>query len=710
MYKGDDLIGYNAESFFDDDDLLFSVSRKKHYQHLIETGVVSPTMDLFDAFQSHGLQDRSGQNEMALDIAEAIRDKHHIMLEAGVGIGKSLGYLIPSLLAQPYLHGPIVIATSSIALSEQLLSDVTQASSLISEITHRPCNVLTALAKGANNYVCPQKLFSNLEKRAEQLRRPLKKSLPKFSHGLLTVPQWVWDEAHHCNERSDFSREIPNNLWRFLNGDPCHLKNCSYKSDCAYAKMRMAIGNKGTADVIIINQDMFIISLVAEYNGSSGMINQNRGLIIVDEAHNLESKTRSVLTKKWTKEQMLKVLDQIILLTSNSMFDERYLKYLENSKRNVNTYFALVSDKVLNDIKEEKNNEDSLRFYPPLLETVYTLKWYNHLSRLFDVLSGGGHTRRTKSDDILDQFGDLVSAIYGLAHLNDPDSQNLIWIERSEKNATDFSLCLAPKYIDRKLHRMLFFQEDTPVILTSATLCHPGKNSEDLYQYQTQTTGFVGDTCPPKLSPFPYDKNSLLYIPEDIEAPTEDHPKYLTDIINRIIELCKLTNGRALILFTAKEDLNQVYDSLAAKDLPWEILKQSEGGSQADIKERFIATKGLLLATGLWEGFNIKGADLSSVIITRLPFPVPDPIIDFKQSLVSNRWEVLVPEMITKLRQGAGRLIRSETDTGILSILDSRASQHNGASYAVDIKESLPIKTITNSISEVKDFCLNKLV
>lgn len=667
-------------------------------------------MDLFDAFQSHGLQDRSGQNEMALDIAEAIRDKHHIMLEAGVGIGKSLGYLIPSLLAQPYLHGPIVIVTSSIALSEQLLSDVTQASNLISEITHRPCNVLTVLAKGANNYVCPQKLFSNLEKRAEQLRRPLKTSLPTRSNELSTVPQWVWDEAHHCNERSDFSREIPNSLWRFLNGVPCNIKKCSFKSDCAYAKMRMAIGNNGTANVIIINQDMFIISLVRELEGSSGMIGQNRGLIIIDEAHNLESKTRSVLTKKWTREQMLKVLDQITLLTSNLRFDVSYLKYLENSKRNVEAYFALVDQRILNDIKKEKSTEDSLRFYPPRLKTSYMLEWHDRLSRLFDVLSGGGYTRQTKSDDILNQFGDLVSAIDSLAYASDPNSQDLIWIERAEKNATDFSLCLAPKYINHTLHRMLFSQEYTPVILTSATLCHTGQNSKDLYQYQTQTTGFVGETCPPKFSPFPYDKNSLLYIPEDIEVPTEDHPKYLTDITNRIIELCKLTNGRALILFTAKEDLNQVYDALAAKDLPWEILKQSEGGSQADIKERFIATKGLLLATGLWEGFNIKGAELSSVIITRLPFPVPDPIIDFKQSSVANRWEVLVPEMITKLRQGAGRLIRSETDTGILSILDSRASQHSGSSYAVDIQESLPIKTITSSISEVKEFCLNKLV
>lgn len=686
-------------SYFNNDDDGFWESSLHLHKKRIDTGVVAPVMHIFDHCNAYGLQERTGQTDMALEIAEAIRDKNHAMIEAGVGIGKSLGYLIPGLLAQRFLKGAIIIATSSISLSEQLMTDITQARHIISDTLGKEYLITSVLAKGANNYVCPKKVFDNML------------LLSRHSHksgGVFSVPSWIWDEASSSKERSDFSRPVPDRFWKYVNGEPCHIRECTYRSECSYMAMRNAIGNGGAADVIVINQDMFIISLLKELRGRNGMLTSRRGLIVVDEAHNLEDKTRNALTERWTKARMLKAVEGIGPAVSR-LANEEYITHLSVSLEAIEKYFMLVQKRIEREISVNHDKKDATRFYVPNVKETVLARWTDVMDRLYIALSGR-YSLSSGSDDAIDEFGDFAEMIKSLALRNTTESNRLFWVEGDHDKPDTYALCTAPKRIDMELRQLLFSQSYTPVVLTSATLCQPGATEEDQYRYLVQSTGFSGETYAPKPSPFPYDTNAMLYIPADIEDPVRNREKYLADITERIIELCCLTRGRTLVLFTAKEDLRVVYDSLITRRLPWKILKQVDGGSQASIKDEFIQTKGVLLATGLWEGFNVKGPDLSSVIITRLPFPVPDPIIDYKISLAPGRLHVLVPEMLVKLRQGAGRLIRDDKDTGLLSILDPRVSKKSRKPYVKDVLSSLSIKNATDSLAIIEMFCRDVIV
>ena len=210
------------------------------------------------------------------------------------------------------------------------------------------------------------------------------------------------------------------------------------------------------------------------------------------------------------------------------------------------------------------------------------------------------------------------------------------------------------------------------------------------------------------LSPFPYDENARLYIGDDIQSPSNEDKYifYLNQISNRILDLAHISNGRTLCLFTSKTDMEYVGKTLKERTSKFHIIVQSNSGSQKRIIDEFIKTKGILLSTGLWEGFNVIGSNLSSVIIAKLPFPVPDPVIDRKIELAGNRDKVLLPEMLRKLRQGVGRLIRSKTDTGILSILDSRLMRPDLLEKVIP---ELPINKYTTDLVEVDRFAKQKL-
>src|SRR5699024_1014692 len=147
---------------------------------------------------------------------------------------------------------------------------------------------------------------------------------------------------------------------------------------------------------------------------------------------------------------------------------------------------------------------------------------------------------------------------------------------------------------------------------------------------------------------------------------------YLEGVSEYIIKLSELTNGRCLVLFTSKEDLNKVNEHLYEYSSEFEIIRQHSGSSHEGVISSFTKSKGILLSTGSFgEGMDIKGKDLSQVISPRLPFTVTDPIIQYKTSLYDDKMEVLMPEMIMKWRQGIGRLIRTDSDKGIVSILDT---------------------------------------
>jgi ATP-dependent DNA helicase DinG len=189
--------------------------------------------------------------------------------------------------------------------------------------------------------------------------------------------------------------------------------------------------------------------------------------------------------------------------------------------------------------------------------------------------------------------------------------------------------------------------------------------------------------------------------------PTRQRDEFIAEGCKQIVELLKISNGRALILFTAKSDMESVHKQLLAERLPYKILKANNGASQERVLNEFRSDyTSVLLGTGAyWEGINLVGETLTNVIIFRLPFPVPDPIIDEKCSRAKNKLlDVMTPEMVIKLNQGVGRLIRSERDVGIISIIDPRLSDTSRFPYREIVWDSLPIKNRTSDIDVLKEF------
>lgn len=189
----------------------------------------------------------------------------------------------------------------------------------------------------------------------------------------------------------------------------------------------------------------------------------------------------------------------------------------------------------------------------------------------------------------------------------------------------------------------------------------------------------------------------------DVISPkSADRKLYLDSLAKKIEELMDVTEGRSLVLFTAKKDMQEVYSRLREKEKSYKILVQEDGKDVNRLKEEFSKDEtSCLLATGaFWEGIDVKGPSLENVIIAKLPFPTVDPVIQNKASVYSDGFrEVYLPEMLLKLKQGTGRLIRSETDKGIVAILDSRVKD-----YAEEITSSLPYSNVTADMEEVERF------
>ena len=245
----------------------------------------------------------------------------------------------------------------------------------------------------------------------------------------------------------------------------------------------------------------------------------------------------------------------------------------------------------------------------------------------------------------------------------------LIWIEQHGSN-TELVYC--PKNTKEIVSR-LYFNGDERTILTSATLTNATSGSlEEQYSYFICNTGFpAGDRgclSEPKPSPYPYDEHAMIYYCDDLPHPTREHEAFIEKGVERLLEILSISNGKALVLFTAKTDMEEVYSILGKKNLPYKILMQQPGSSQDKVLNEFKEdTNSVLLGDGCILGsISIEGKSLSNVIIFRLPFPVPDPIIEYKCSVAKDAlMDVRVPEMIIKLKQGIGRLIRNFTDTGI---------------------------------------------
>lgn len=638
-----------------------------------------------------GFEGREGQQNMALDIADAIRDNEHILIEAGVGIGKSYAYLVPLLFYNKIFKKPVLVSTSTISLQEQLLKDLSKLSELLDYYPE------VVLAKGMSHFICQERALDYVS---------TINGNDRYS--------WLKDliEREELQDRAEISVDIEERVWKKLNVSNCKYKKCDYYEQCYFVKKRESMLN--TSGILLCNHDLLVADAQKKDKYERPLLSKDIRLIAIDEAHNLEEKVRSSLKESWTYNDMKQTINKALSLLKRS---DNYIENEKMGKRIINlvqVIFEALSqqidkqynENVLDSTNIERFSINRVEIHQQIIEITELIKNINVSVQLIN-----SNVIESTQDDIIEELTRLEQFTSSLIKL---DANVIVWLELQSKKNTywNISVMSCPKELNKVIHELFFTYSKPKTILTSATLTNSfeGEN-EERYSYiiknlgfPTEKTSFISD---PKESPYPYNRHSLIYYKENMPHPTHQHNEFINKCVESLVELLHITDGKTLILFTAKNDLDEVHKRLIEMNLPWKILKQQDGSSQEGIINEFKTDiNSVLLGTGVfWEGISIEGKALTNLVIVRLPFPVPDPIIEYKRSCSKYPLlEVDVPEMLIKLRQGVGRLIRNNSDKGIITILDSRVSDSSKSQYKKHVWDSLPMKRRTNNIEDIKVF------
>ncbi|MCG2433804.1 ATP-dependent DNA helicase [Staphylococcus epidermidis] len=626
--------------------------------------------------KNKGWETRYGQEALMYDVFDAYDSRENLIVEAQVGIGKSFGYLIPGILISKSTKKPLIVTSSSIQLTEQLVNDIRQ----VEEILH--ISVDCIVGKGVTNYPCFKEIHhKNLSK------LNLMEALDIANKGL--TKQTV--------------RET-NLKWNQISTNNCIMSKCHYKNECAYFKMRNKLKegnryirlNEYKPKVIIVNQDMLMMNFKKLTFGKESLIYDDPCMLIIDEVHNLEEKQRANMTKTINSKTVInKIKEGANRVGSRS-------RYLKNIKM-IEDWFNLQKDSAKSEIYKNGNCLSTGRVdIKPVShhQMAKLISMTKEIVEEFDVNNIAVFKQSSLvSNEQLEIANNLLTLFKNLQNNSD---KYIFWTEITKQDQIDISFC--PNNIAETLRKTVF-STSYPVVCLSATITNK-TNNENSYEYIKEIIGFKGYEEDIKYNDFPY-KESRLYIPPNLPKFDKRDVKYYEEIGKHIFELASQNKGGTLILFTAKDDIDGIYNDLSKRKFNKTIYVDDGSKSQNEIIESFKKTKGVILGTGVfWEGIDLKNELLTLLVIVRLPFPTIDPITKYKITKLNDSNEaVIVPEMIIKLKQGVGRLVRTKQDKGLLVLLDSRMNKpiykHKEA-----VLDALPIKNMIHK-DEVKDFLNN---
>lgn len=534
------------------------------------------TSFFWDVAPEHGFEMREGQQDMSFEIVDALIHDQHFAVEAGVGIGKSFGYLVPVLLYNKKMKKPVIVATSTIALQEQLWDDVHDVMPLLNTDPE------VILAKGQTHYLC--------HKRANEY----------LSMDGAVIPKELADGIEEgFQERKQFPPFLPQNIWDKVNIQRFSMRNCGpCEKKCLYYAIRSQL--RYTDGIVLCNQDFLTAHLRQIRRGQDGLINRDADLIVVDEAHNLDDKVRSATTERINQG---KILGLIKSATNEVKPSDRQNVYAEanEAQRAIRTFFDCLKAQVqqqINNAQQDMRYADRF-FFDDSAESIDLLRSMvdatkNAALSIQIYASFEYHGRSTAASDDLDELTENLTEM--IEELDD----YLLWIERKGSQA---ELVYCPKNT-REITKRLYFSGKARTILTSATLTNTTEGSlEDQYAYFISNTGFPTDEhgclSEPKPSPYPYDEHSMIYYCDDLPHPTKEHEAFIEQGVQRLLEVLDISGGKALVLFTAKSDMEDVYSILSQKELPYKVLMQQSGSSQDQVLKEFREnTNSVLLGTG----------------------------------------------------------------------------------------------------------------
>jgi ATP-dependent DNA helicase DinG len=604
---------------------------------------------------------RPEQREMAVAVAKTLEEERHLVVEAGTGVGKSLAYLVPAILFALEQHKKAIVSTHTINLQEQLIhKDIPILKKIL------PVEFEAALLKGRHNYLCPRRLERALQQGNELFTTTEQAELTRLAE---------WARSTRDGSLSDLALEPDPKVWAQISSEPhiCTTKTCGQRADCFYQQARKRIL---AADVIVINHTLLFMLLGSpdeQQERESGFLFPN-DFIIFDEAHTIEQ-TASRQVGIGVSEYGLRSTIQRLYnaRTKKGLFtftrDATGVKLAASLIDDVDFFFRSVEGRC--DFK--KGREFRVR-EPDLVAGTITSRLVALQARIAEV------AKQTDDELLKAELQDLGRRIRDARDgidifLAQSASEHVYWVERTGKAAKFLSLNAAPIDVAPVLRRMLF-REDCSSVMTSATLA---VGRPDLAYFRKRIG--AGDAEPLQLgSPFNFSKQMKIFIVQKMPDPRD--ASYEEALEHWIAHFVEETDGRAFVLFTNYRAMLQVAAQMgeffAKKGM--NLLVQGAGLPRGLLLEQFKTTpRSVLFGTdSFWMGVDVPGEALSNVIITRLPFAVPDhPLIEAKLEFIEARGgdaftEYSLPEAILKMRQGVGRLIRTKSDKGIIVILDNR--------------------------------------
>jgi ATP-dependent DNA helicase DinG len=604
---------------------------------------------------------RREQQEMAVAVAQTLEEERHLVVEAGTGVGKSIAYLAPSILHALERKKKAIISTHTINLQEQLLNkDIPILKKIL------PVEFEAALMKGRGNYLCPRRLERALQQAGELFTTSEASELARIAD---------WARTTRDGTLSDLTLEPDPKVWTQVCSEPhiCTTKTCGQGAHCFFQQARKRLL---AADVIVINHTLLFMLLGSpeeQIQRESGYLFPN-DFIIFDEAHTVEQTA--------SRQIGIGVSQYGLRATVQRLYNARTRKGLFTVTRDaagVTLAASLVDeiDAFFNSVDERcdfgKGRECRVRQVDLVPDTIS--------GRLVALQARVAEVVKRNDDEFLKaELQELGRRIHDarvgiVTFLEQGAEDHVYWVERTGKTAQFLTLNAAPIDMAPVLRRMLF-REDCSCVMTSATLA---VGRPDLAYFRNR----IGATEVEPLqlgSPFDFPEQMKLYVVRKMPDPRD--AGYAKALAHWVAHFVTETKGRAFVLFTSYRMMQQLAGEMAAffAENDMNLLVQGQGAPRGKLLEQFRTTPRCVLfgTDSFWMGVDVPGEALSNVIITRLPFAVPDhPLIEAKLELIEANGgdaftEYSLPEAILKLRQGVGRLIRTRSDHGIVVILDNR--------------------------------------
>ena len=666
-----------------------------------------PFSNYFDSYEY-----RPEQIEMLRVVANALSTGQHLMVEAGTGVGKSFAYLVPAALFAIQNNTRVVISTNTINLQDQLIKkDIPDLCAALG------LDLRAAVLKGRANYLCPRRL--------ELLRH---RGPANADEMRVLAKVLVWTLDNKSGDRTELNLTGPSerDVWVHLSAedDACTNETCLERTGgtCPFFHAKQAALN---AHLLIVNHALLLTDVAA-----GNRVLPEFEYLIVDEGHHLEAATTDSLSFHLTQYDLERVIretggsssgilgnllssarDQVrpsdfALLTQKT---ERATDLLYRIQEQARIFFEALTEFI--SFQRENQPKSAYVFQERIMTSTRTqpgwdnveITWGATSETLALFISVLGEIQKGAAElysDGVESLEDVISSLGSLYRrlseaqsmvgslIFEPVADYVYWVDVNPNNDR-IAMNAAPIRVGPLVEKYLW-HEKRCVILTSATLTTHGE-----FEYIRSILSADEADELALGSPFDYESAALLFIANDISEPNA--PDYQHQLDKTLVQLCKASGGRALVLFTSYAQLKRTSKSisspLANEDIT--VYEQGEGASPNALLESFRSNqRAILLGTrSFWEGVDIPGEALSVVVIAKLPFAVPtDPLVAARAETFEDPFnEYHLPEAILRFRQGFGRLIRTQSDRGVVVILDRRVLTK---AYGKSFIESLPQCTV----------------